>query len=71
MAEFAKILRPLAKDLRGVELLRYNNLAESKYTQLSKEYRDFGAPQTKEHIRALCSELESLLQAKTKVFAKI
>lgn len=71
MAEFAKIILPLAEDLCGVELLRYNNLAGSKYTQLAKEYRDFGIPQTTEHIQMLCSELENLLQSKTKVFAKI
>ena len=71
MAEFAKLLLPLAKDLCGVELLRYNNLAQSKYTQLSREYRNFGSPQTKEQIQRLCFELEAHLQSKTKVFAKI
>ena len=70
MRHFAEILLPLAPKLHGVELLRYNNLAGSKYSQISMEYRDFGSPQPREQIRLLCTGLEALLENKTQVYAK-
>ena len=43
---FAEKLKPFANKLCGIEVLRYNTLAESKYIQIGKEYTDFGEAQT-------------------------
>ena len=62
-----KALLPIASNLHGIELLRYNNLAASKYAQLSREYTDFGSPQTDEKMAELCVLLSNTVEARTKV----
>ena len=69
--EFAKILEPISQKLCGIEVLRYNNLASSKYNQLGKEYDDFGEPQSDEFLLEFCEKLENAISQKTKVFAML
>lgn len=53
---FATLLSDL--DVRQVELLRYNYLAEGKYTALGQDYVSFGdAAQSDEHMAALAERL--------------
>ena len=55
---FARILSALGDRLSYVELLKYNNLAESKYTVIGKSYTSFAdAPQTDGEMQALCARL--------------
>lgn len=68
---FVEILLPLADRLQGIELLKYNALAESKYRIAGMEFSDFGQPQSNEEILARCDRLEEALQKKTTVFAVV
>lgn len=55
---FARILGSLGDAVRYVELLKYNNLAESKYDSIGKEYTGFSdEPQSDERMRELCDLL--------------
>ena len=71
LSGFTEILSPLAERLQGVELLKYNSLAESKYTLAGLDYSNFGQPQSSEAILSLCAQLEEALQKKVKVFAVV
>lgn len=62
-----RTLLPFAHLLAEVKLLRYNDLAESKYRQLGRKYRDFGAPQSDGELSGLCALLENSLEGKAKV----
>ena len=64
----AEILRPLVQNLKGIELLRYNALAESKYRLAGKDYTDFGPAQTDEILLRTCGELRNLLENRGEVF---
>ena len=55
---FADILKTLGSAIRQVELLKYNNLAGSKYSLLGLTYTDFSRePQSDERMQALCAAL--------------
>ena len=68
IADFARKLLPIADSLAGVEVLRYNTLAESKYMQIGRTYTDFGETQTDDFLKAYCGKLAEAMQQKTKVF---
>ena len=68
LAGFAREILPLADAIAGVEVLKYNALAKSKYAIAGKEYTDFGEAQTNEAMFAFCNALEEALAHKTKVF---
>ena len=68
---FAAVLTPFAKRLAGIEVLRYNNLASSKYAQCGKTYTDFGEPQTPEQLQTFCTSLQHTLENKTTVFCSL
>jgi len=62
MNAFADALAPIAQNLQGVELLRYNALAEGKYALTGLPYERFGdGPQTDEQISQLADALRSRL----------
>ena len=66
---FAAILNTFGKGLRGVEVLKYNSLAASKYEVLGKTYQAFGAQkQTAEVLRAFCTRLQSAISHRCDVF---
>lgn len=66
---FAEKLLPVADDLAGIEVLRYNTLAESKYVQAGRTYTNFGEAQTDEFLKTYCERLSEAMEYKTKVFA--
>lgn len=68
---FADALKAFAEDLNGIEILRYNNLAESKYTISGKAFTDFGKPQTDDVLLAYCNKLEDHLEKKTTVYCTL
>ena len=65
---FASCLQPFSQMLAGIEVLRYNNLAQGKYQQLEIDYTDFGDQQSNETLLAYCSALEEALQHAAKVY---
>ena len=71
IAAFAAVLSPLAERLGGVEVLKYNDLASSKYDQCGKAYTKFGKPQSDETMHAYCAALEQALKHKTTVFTAV
>jgi len=55
---FAEIIRSLGDRLAYVELLKYNNLAESKYTIIGEKYESFAnSPQSDAEMTRLCRYL--------------
>lgn len=62
ISDFAEVLKPIAENLNGIEVLRYNNLAESKYKQLGKTYTNFGQPQTDDALQEFYASLEKALE---------
>jgi len=55
---FSKILKTFGEGIKGVELLKYNNLAESKYQISGENYTKFSErPQTEEEMKMLCEKL--------------
>lgn len=68
MWEFAGIIRTLEGTVCGVELLKYNYLAESKYALLDMKYTAFALEsQTEEYVEELGRVLEIALQGKCSV----
>ena len=65
---FAQLLSPIATQISGVELLRYNPMAEGKYQQIGKTYTCFGQMQTEEEALAWCRQLQTLLNDQVTVF---
>lgn len=65
---FARMLSPIAEKLSGVELLRYNPMAEGKYLQSGRTYTSFGQMQTEEEALAWCRQLQALLKDRVQVF---
>ena len=45
---------------KRLELLRYNNLAESKYASIGKSFHNFGVPQNKEALTELANKASRL-----------
>lgn len=68
---FAGSLTSFAEKLSGVEVLRYNPLAESKYHQCGREYTDFGESQSDAFMLDFCRCLEEALEQKVNVFTVI
>lgn len=62
--EFGKIINTFGDGVKGVELLKYNYLAESKYEGLGMEYQSFGKEkQTEAQMKSLSAVLgESIKQ---------
>ena len=57
--EFAKIIKTFGKGIKEIELLKYNNLAESKYNIAGKDYTKFAdRSQTDGEMKKLCSSLK-------------
>ncbi len=55
---FADIIRGFGEGVKGIELLKYNNLAKSKYDMIGASYTEFAeSPQTNEEMRAFASLL--------------
>lgn len=55
---FANIIRTFGKGVKGIELLKYNNLAESKYESAGETYAGFADdPQTDAEMQKLCNAL--------------
>ena len=55
---FAKILKSFGSGIKEVELLKYNNMAESKYSFSGKEYTKFAdESQSKEQMEKYCEYL--------------
>ena len=68
---FAKQLQAIAPNLRGIEVLRYNNLAESKYLIAGKTFTDFGTPQNDDALTGFCQNLEAELGHATQVYCTL
>jgi len=61
----AEIVKNLKNGVKYVELLKYNNLAGSKYKMIGAEYTNFAAePQTDEVMRELAKRISSLCGVK-------
>ncbi len=55
---FAEIIKTFGKGIKEIELLKYNNLAESKYKIAGKEYTKFAdSSQTDGEMKKICSIL--------------
>ncbi len=60
---FASIINSLGVGIRGVELLRYNHLAASKYDQVGKKYTAFGeSAQTDTEMERVSGYLQKKLK---------
>lgn len=60
--DFAKIINTLGKGIQGVELLKYNFLAKSKYELLEIEYTEFSKEaQSDEYMNLLREDLQKRL----------
>lgn len=69
MTAFGEIVKGLGDRLAGVELLKYNYLAASKYQSLGKEYPSFAdRAQTREEMQRLCTLLQKEIGSKCEVF---
>lgn len=69
MSAFADALSPIAHNLQGIELLKYNALAEGKYEMAGIPYERFGdGPQTDDHVKQLSDALRSFLPGLPVVF---
>ena len=69
--QFAGKLSVISQNLEGIEILKYNSLAASKYQSSGREYTSFGDTQTDDEIISYCKKLEDKLQSQTKVFCVI
>lgn len=57
--KFAKIIKTFGKGINGIELLKYNNLAESKYNIAGKDYTNFAdRSQTDGEMEIICLSLK-------------
>ncbi len=60
---FAAVLNSLGAGIQGIELLRYNHLAASKYDQVGKEYISFGdSAQTDTEMKKISDYLQGRLK---------
>ena len=60
MEKFAEIIKTFGPGIKGIELLKYNNLAESKYDSVGKIYTKFAEEaQSDEEMESLCRVLEN------------
>ncbi len=57
-----RFAKSIGGGMRGVQLLRYNPLAEDKYRRLHREYADFGREaQSEDYMEALCRRMNEAL----------
>ena len=71
MLKFGSIINTLGEGVKGVELLKYNYLAESKYENLGKEYTKFSeSTQSEDHLNTLVKALKESLIRDIDVFYK-
>jgi pyruvate formate lyase activating enzyme len=71
LGETAEFAISLGRGIKGVELLRYNILAKSKYSLQQKEYISFSnETQGKEYMDELCKMLNDVVGRKDFVFWK-
>ncbi len=69
MMLFAERIRPLGDGIAGIELLKYNYLAEMKYTLAGMEYHSFGKEaQADAAIRQLARTLENAIDGRFPVY---
>ena len=69
MAAFARIIDTFGDGIKGIELLRYNNLAGAKYEFVGREFVSFGdGPQAYEQVDVLVAELKEQLNKEIEVF---
>lgn len=69
MRAFAEVIQSFSEGIQGVELLKYNYLAESKYQSVGRTFESFGAEtQGKEQLEELKTCLENRLLNKCRVF---
>lgn len=69
MIEFSRIINTFGTGIVGVELLKYNYMASSKYSMVGREYTDFGEQsQPDEKMELLCSVLKENLTDKINVY---
>lgn len=69
MAAFARIIDTFGSGIIGVELLKYNYMAGSKYRLVGKAYTDFGnASQPDGYVENLCRILKENLSREINVF---
>lgn len=70
MAAFAEMIRTFGPGVVGVELLKYNYLAGSKYESLGMDYHEFAKEtQSDKTVAALADALRTGLMGKCPVFA--
>lgn len=61
IAGFGQIIKTFGEGIKAVELLKYNNLAESKYDIAGMEYTKFADnSQTDEDMKSMCEALEKI-----------
>ncbi len=71
MYKFGEIINTFSEGVKGVELLKYNYLAESKYENLGKEYTKFSEnTQSDGHLNSLLKALKANLVRDIEVFYK-
>lgn len=71
MEAFGEIIRTFGSGIQGVELLRYNYLAKSKYQLMGMNYESFGdEAQQDEKMKVLCERLQEQVPCGCKVFYK-
>ncbi len=69
MEEFSEIIKSFGSGIIGVELLKYNYLAASKYRLVGRDYTDFGSEsQTDEKLELLCKALKRKLPDRINVY---
>ena len=63
MEVFGRIIKDT--EIKKIELLRYNYMAESKYQMVGLEYESFGSKsQSDSNMKLLCEKLQNCLQGK-------
>lgn len=69
MCAFAGVISTLGEGVQGVELLKYNNLAESKYHMAGLEYECFAEEtQDDDTVQRLCNALQAHITNGCEVF---
>lgn len=65
MSGFGDVINTFGEGIKGVELLKYNFLAESKYERMGKRYVSFATEsQSKEHLDRLVNALGGIITPK-------
>lgn len=69
MQSLGKIIASFSGGVQGVELLKYNPLASSKYSSIGKDYCNFGMePQSDQEMSGLQKILQKAIQEKIPVY---